>query len=555
MQQSETNVSGTTQPIDDHNLNEALTALGRAINIVSTYGIQHPAFKQAIESVHAAMQQLFSTRKRISIGAFNGVMTVDQVPVSATGTLLKSLERRLVRLGVTGLRIARNISEDELSCLVELLACNEADDFDSGIGAAALSHITSENTRYEAVHEGETVANKGDLAGVAGNGVLVLDDDLGGAGSGNGDGGGGSSVHVGQIVAFLKGDIESDADGVGEELSELASDPDRLGQMIMESVAIRQQASELSGESLSDVVLGCLRRTYSGLRKQPAFQTSEGVADLKKALLLLEESMLEKMRNLTGDSNPGLDREIVQAIREMDENLGFEMAATQYVEHRDAIEQNKEQLQSYVQAKGSGMAEELLANTDFPSSEWRRIVVESAGGQHEGANPPIAEGLSTLANVFEKLENLMKEETTDDNQVKDLLGQANDNLDDTISSTQEKLDSLSKQLKEEDTGTIGGQARKMNRKELLSSISEVAQELMQPLTAINASLEMMLGGYVGQITNEQQDMLNLASNSGEHLKHLMKELIAIVGCPTNKGVDNRFHTTSEEVVLMTKKEG
>ena len=90
----------------------------------------------------------------------------------------------------------------------------------------------------------------------------------------------------------------------------------------------------------------------------------------------------------------------------------------------------------------------------------------------------------------------------------------------------------------------------MSREELLTALSEVAQELMQPLTAVNASLEMMLNGFVGSITDEQQDLLSLAANSGEHLKFLMNMLVDIVGCPTNKGVDNRFHTTSEQVVLM-----
>jgi hypothetical protein len=61
---------------------------------------------------------------------------------------------------------------------------------------------------------------------------------------------------------------------------------------------------------------------------------------------------------------------------------------------------------------------------------------------------------------------------------------------------------------------------------------------------------MMLCGYVGEVTPEQHILLNLANNSGEHLKFLMNEMIFIVGCPTNKGVDPRFHTTSDEVVLM-----
>jgi hypothetical protein len=498
------------------------------------------------------MQALFMERKKVNIGAFNGVMTVDEIPIQTTGTLQKSLERRLTRLQITSLRIARGISGAELTQLAELLSSGEAAAFKMGLSTAGLSHIASEDTCFQVVRDGQTVANEGDLAGAGNNGVLMLEDELSDS-RGSGDGGG-SSVHVEQIVAFLKGDIDLGEANVGDELAALASDPDRLGQIIMESVAIRQSASELSGESLNDIVLGCLRRTFDGLRKQPSFQTSEGVADLKKALLLLEESMLDKMRNLAGDSNPELDRQIVQAVREMDEKLGFELAANQYIEHREAIEETRNQLKSYVKAKGVDEAEELLENTNFPPSEWRRIVVDSRSGNGADGmdNPPIAAGLSTLATVFEKLESLIKSNETDGGRMKALLGQATDNLGNTVDSTKEKLDSLSKQLSDsgEDTGTIGGQAKAMDRKELLSSIAEIAQELMQPLTAINASVEMMLCGYVGEVTPEQHILLNLANNSGEHLKFLMNEMIFIVGCPTNKGVDPRFHTTSDEVVLM-----
>jgi hypothetical protein len=552
MQNTEQNQNTNFKPIKDDALLAALNALGRAINIISTYGNHHPAFQQSISAALISMHTLFLDRKKINLGAFNGVITIDNIPVESSGTLMKSLERRLIRLRITGLRIARGISEAELTQLAELLASTEASDFSEGINRASLSHITTETSRYEVVEEDQTVANKNDLAAMSGGGVLVLEDETGSGGTGGGDSDG-AAVHVDQIVAFLKGDIDLDEADIGEELSELASNPDRLGQMIMESVSIRQAASELSGESLNDVVLGCLRRTYDGLRKQPAFQSSEGIADLKKALLLLEESMLDKLRSLTGESDPELDREIVQAIREMDENLEFELAANQYVEHRQAIQENEKQLQSYLAANGTDAAEELISNTDFPNTDWRRIVVESQ--QPSGAGPalPIVAGLNTLTTVFEKLETLMKSDGSDNSQLKNLLGQATDNIDVTADATKEKLELLSKQL--DDTGTIGGHGLKMNRRELLSSISEISQELMQPLTAINASLEMMLGGYVGEINPEQRPMLELASNSGTHLTYLMKELIAIVGCPVNKGVDDRFHTTSEQVVLLEKKAG
>ncbi|WP_372808141.1 hypothetical protein [Pontiella sp.] len=539
-----------TKSIEDVDLQKALTELSRTINIITTYGENHPAVQQAASTAMDSMSRLFSSRKKVIIGAFNGNLTVDEVTVNADGVLLKSLERRLSRLRITGLKIDSGITEQEVAQLADLLSSKDAAVFETGMQQSQLNHISSEETRFAAVRSGQTVANTSDLAGLSSNGILVLDEELdeGGAGSGEGRG---PDIHVEQIVAFLKGDIEADSEGeIGEQLRELAADPAQLGKMILESVAVRQSVSELSGESLGDVVLGCLRRTFNGLRQQPAFKTADGMADLRKALLLLEESVLDRMRDLTGDSNPELDRQIVQAIREMDENLGFEMAAAQYMEHRDAIERNKEELQAYVKSHGVGAAEDLLSESDFPATEWRRIVVNRNKDTGNPSSPPIADGINTLANVFEKLENLMKSKSTDGATVKDLLGEASDNLDDTIYTTKEKLDVLSQHLKEDDIGTIGGQGRNMNQKELLAALSEVAQELMQPLTAINASLEMMLHGYVGDITDEQRDLLGLASNSGEHLKFLMRELIEIVGCPTNQGIDSRFHTTSDEVILM-----
>ncbi len=529
--------------IEDPVLSLSLNELGRSINLVTTYGRNHPAALNALSKTADAMKELFASRKKLIIGAFNGVMTIDERTVATTGTLQKSLERRLVRLRITGLKISSGTTPDELAKLVELLASNDADIFSQTLSSSGMEHISSENTQFQAVHDGQTVANESDLAGMGGNGVLVLEEDI--EESETTVHGQEPSVHVEQIVAFLKGDIDADTGDVGDELSKMASDPDKLGRMIMESVAIRQSVSQLNGESLNDIILGCLRRTFDGLRKQSSFQSSEGKAELKKALLLLEESLLEKMHALTGADNPELDRQIVQAVREMDDTLNFEVAAAQYMEHRDAIEKDKEAMQRFVQAQGTEMAETLLQGSGFPGNDWRKIVVES--GRSGGGSTSLSDGLSTLTSVFEKLEKLMKSESADGTTVKDLLGQANENLDDTLGNTKEKLAALS--------STIGGQAHNMSRGELLSALAEVAQELMQPLTAINASLEMMLHGYVGHISEEQKDLLMLASNSGEHLKFLMDMLIEIVGCPVNKGVDNRFHTTSDQVQLLKDAEG
>ncbi|MCF7848792.1 MAG: hypothetical protein K9M45_08090 [Kiritimatiellales bacterium] len=525
--------------IEDEVLLGALTALSRAINTRATYGETHPAFQQAFDATYAELQKLFLKRKKVYIGAFSGVMTIDEKPVNIQGTLLKSLEKRLTYLEITNLRIASGISEYEFRTLVNLLANKEAEEFRVGMKAAGLSHVANEQSVYQAVREGHTVAHKGDLAG---GGVLVLDDEMSG-GDGEGSGGGASTVHVEQIVAFIKGDVGVEAEDVQDDLKELAADPDKLGQMIMESVAIQQTTSELSGESLSDIILGCLRRTYQGLRKSPAFKGADGKADLKKSLLLLEESILEKMRDIAGPDQPELDRKIVQAVREMDENLDMEILATRYVEHRAAVERSEKKIASYIRSKGMHAAQEVLADAEVPPKDWHRIVVQSNRDTTQGGtSAPTDANLGTLALVLEKLEHLMQSEGTDNGLIKELVDHASSNMVGLVDSTKDKLDKLAKRIQssDDDTGTVGGNSEGMSRTELLSEIAEIAQELMQPLTAINASIEMILCGYAGELTPGQKDLIILASGSGDHLRDLMYELITIVGFPVNLGTDERY---------------
>ncbi len=225
-------------------------------------------------------------------------------------------------------------------------------------------------------------------------------------------------------------------------------------------------------------------------------------------------------------------------MNEMNEILEIEFAAKEYIEHHTALNKSEEKLQTYIKQNGADATKTIVDQIDFPKTDWQRIVM----GVNPSKNSSIPEGMEALIIIFYKLERMSKLRDSDETTVKNLLGQANENIDETLLSTKEKLASLSKQLEKEgnESKTIGGKGGKMDREELLSSIAEVAQELMQPLTCINASLEMILGGYVGKLDKDQHEMLTIASNSGENLKFLMNELIKIVGFPSNRGVDRRF---------------
>lgn len=559
--------SGIGKELKDTTLLGALTNLSRAINTFRTYGEQHPVFLATLRDTQSSLNELLLCRKNIFLGAFHGMITIDDKPFDASNGLINSLEKRLELLQITSLRISRGTSDKELKQLIQLLSEQDPAQFKASMGSAGLSHIDAGETTFQAVHKGEHIisgdnpASSGtttpDLgfsqasAGGGGamapsNGIIDLDQEFGEASEPP------RSVNVDQIVAFLRGDVDLE-DAKDETLSEMMTDPSKLGQLIIDSVAVRQTATSINGESVNDVVLGCLRRTYDGIRKKPNFQNTSAKADLKKSLMLLEESILDRLGKLSGDANPQLDREIVQAIREMDDALSFEIAASRFVKQDKELELSREQMAAYIQANGIQKAEESLKEAGIPEAQWRRIIIESEkvnagtgaiqGGANSSNSGSAQDSIGALAMVLEELETLMKTEQSSPKAVKTLLGKASESMEAAVSQTHEKLDHLSQQIQTEsfvDTGTIGGHSLEMNRKELLSSIAEIAQELMQPLTAINASLEMLLEGFIGDLSPEQSDIVSLARESGDNLKYLMRKLVEIVGIPINKGIDSRF---------------
>jgi hypothetical protein len=172
------------------------------------------------------------------------------------------------------------------------------------LSGAGLSHVEMSDVKYVALHAGETKTGKGG----------------GGSGSGTGEI---LSIKVNQIVAFLKGEAGAEITG---EVKKMLSDPERLGQMIMEAANIRQTAISIhDGESPADIVVGCLRRTYGGLRKESEFQSAQGKVNLNKAMMLLEKNVLDKIHAALGAHHPEIDRRIFDAIREMEEEQKFDV--------------------------------------------------------------------------------------------------------------------------------------------------------------------------------------------------------------------------------------
>ena len=528
----------------------ALLMLGKILHSASIYGIDHPRTRQATEQAYHSMTTLLTAAARMNLDLVDGALRVDGKLADTRGPFVKMLESRLAAMQVTGFALVRGMSAPEFEQLVRLIATAKAGEFSQRVRGGQVRHVETSEVTYQAVKKTEAVVDRDRLkhAG-AGGGAFVLDLDgegtesgpfeskgAGGGGRGGGDYGELPEYQVRQILAFIKGGTGEGSAAVQAGLDKIASDAEKLASLVMEAAAIRQTDPGLAmGESVSDLVLGCLRRTFEGLRNSPILASEEGRASLRKSLLLLEKTILDKVHAFMGRGDPSVDAQIGAAIREMPDQIEMDALAAHYMEHRAAVQQSEKRILHYIQTKGPQVFEGTPIETGLPPSDWRRLVVKGAlaeGGGPGGLSMP--EGIGTLALVLERFDALLRGGRADEGEVRKLLGEVERNVESVAADATHRMDQLGRELAR-DAGqeTLESHGAAMPRERMLARLAEIAQELLQPLTVVNCTLTMILDGYSGEVAPGVGDLLKLASSSGERLRELMDRLISIVGYPVS----------------------
>jgi len=520
-------------------LKEALNIFGKMLNIALIYGMNHPSVKDPLAETHCAFESALKDSPQVTIGLFNKALTVNDKIISEYTIHLRALERRLVSLNIPQLIIRRGLSLDELAQLIGALCTANAKTgttLKEKLEEAGLSHIKTEEVEYVAQHEGEHLIGKGGCN---------LDE----TGEDEKDGNNAAekehepepepppTVHVEQIVAFLKGETTS-SETPSADLEQMLSEPEKLGQLIMESAVIRQSAQSLDdSESLADIVIGCLRKTYEDLSCQKKFKSARGKTSLNKAMLLLEKTVVDKIRNAIDDGQPEVDEQILSALHEMEEERQVEILAARYAEQHKKLTRAETEIIRYAREHGEKKARELLDAAEVPENEWRRLLASSRnGGSRNGGGNGNSSGeaidMGTLAIVLDKLDNIMHLDDVPPAMMSVVMKEARNDIQDVAAQFEQKVEELEEQAELYEKEPEGC---KMSRADLLLEISQLSLKLAQPLTVINASIEAALQ----QLSNPdfQKELLELAHESGLSMKDLMERLTAMVGYPTLQEAD------------------
>ncbi len=364
---------------------------------------------------------------------------------------------------------------------------------------------------------------------------------------------------VGEIIAFLKGSVNPAAEAeasISIALRDAASDPGQLASLILRAVDVRQQETPLAGgETLSDVVVGCLRRAVGGIKKAPGGQTQKAQRDTIRTLTVFEAQVLDRMHKLA-DEDKAQDAEmenIKSAVKEMKLQVEAESIASQFAKQKSAAADAEKTLAKFIARNGPDNLEaagvrEMLLESGLTPEGWNRLVVTSkqragkgdkgkstgsGAGDGGGTDSQLTALLANLAVVLDKID----DDKDSDGGFARALARVDGEVDRLIAQTDSKITALAEAARRiaiEDAqmaGKAGGAETgtdELSKRRLLGLMAEVISEFRQPLSVINSSVTMLQTPGVGTLTPVQEQLVALVGKSQTRIGALAERLARII---------------------------
>jgi hypothetical protein len=307
------------------------------------------------------------------------------------------------------------------------------------------------------------------------------------------------------IISFLSSCGISPATGVAGDIRQLASDPEKLADLILKTVETSPGVTlPENEETLVRLIADCIQKVADQLLADPALKTQKGRKQTKRSLLLLEKALAGRLETLAGESSA---KALTARLTELAEELDLDALASQYMKGRRAAGKAGEKLGKLIErihADPEQLAElqEHLIRDGLTPEGWQELTNRPAGGDTT-ASPEIQNLIAETAKQLSLLSRL----------------------------TGTRLSRLRDQLGAEDS------PRQLSRREVLEILAELTQEISQPLTIVNATIELITSLRVGPLNDSQLELLGMVAESGDRMTQLVDSLMRIAGTPTTLNPD------------------
>jgi len=505
---------------------DLIQVIGQSLNMVILYGVDHKVARNAMHLSHAVLAGFIERHGPIHFSVAEGDLLVNGL--SATeASLAGSLAGRLTKLSLLSFVIEPGFSREEQQKLFTVLlsAPTQSGATRNGadlVTALGFEHMQAKTFAYRRVDES----------------VIPVPDEIKPAPEVTPPSP--PAPNLDGVLAFLKDDATAEDPRAAEDIRQLASDSEKLAELILRAVEVRARMSNLAeGEPLTDLIVGCIGKVVGQVATDPAIKTQKGRKQVKRSLLVLEKALLERLHAFAGkDAVKAAERVIEAAAEELD----VDALTSKFIKSKQAADESAGKLRRVLERTGNdpAQAEELrerLMEQGLTPEGWRELKIDAkaagSGGEGQGTETG---GIKTLALLLARFGETIDQSVSAPPgppapETKSLIDDVGRQLSAMAEATEQKIVSLKAMLAGADT------ARPLPRKLLMETLAEIAQEINQPLAVITGTIAMIRSQRSGPLNETQGEILSMAAASADRMGHLVSCLTRIAGTPASMTPD------------------
>ncbi len=494
---------------------EVARALGLGLSQMTLYGPDHAVTRDALTQTYSRLDAATASLGEVVLSWPEQDLILNGKIVPQRNALVQGLVSRLRELDISALSFQPGITAGELEKVLQIIGRNvDATESYSSLEQAfqshGISHVVIREIRYEAVEAGQVVTDA-DRAGDAGDHQAEHD----------------------IAVAWLNDEPGQDDSVAAMAMSAAMSDPGRMSDIIVDSA--RSGEDPQSVESVAARILSNIRRAYDALRTGDFYQGSKGRKELARNL----DALGAELVNRTGDDVPAeCGPDIANLIGGMMDSLMVESMAADVARQRRVLGENEKRIVRFLKSKEESevdleMLSSQMEEAGLSAMDLKRFLREGGMSGGGGGSGTAQGGLSDAVSSMQGLA-AGGASGIDENRMMKILGEVESQIGLFMAATEDKVRGLEEKIKtmrEDGEGKAGANSAE-EQKEMMRILAEITQEICQPLSVVNCSIDMVREQKLGDLQKSQIDMLDLAATSGQRLSTLVDRLSEITGMPT-----------------------
>lgn len=579
---------------------ELIRQLAMAFNCLVTYPAGHKLTVQGLQDTHAALQRVLTRTEAVNYALANGVLYADGRKLEFRAPLVANLLRKCTAHGVDNFALVRGMSQAELQTFLELLTKPEDRSRPPGAFSQALAGQAVQNIRVRTgkmllVTDDDVLLRKKELEKKLAEAKTPVDQIVAFIRGEEVP----SPTQVSADVASMATDADKLAELLLKattvtEQTAAVEDAETLESIVIgsirrlcDSVTTSPQARTQKGRRDLQRTLMVLEekiveklRTLAGVTDRLVEATSavfeEARKDLqvdalaaeylakRKAIENAEKKLLTFLKR-KGQQEEGLAGQLKDRLLEggMSPDGWKELVVRSRPATGPGPGPGGPAAGAGVGAgPGAGGPEPGAGAGAGPGPGGSEAAAESGAGAGAGAGQGPGEGgdaeptqtwaahlesVNVLAMLLTQLDSLLNpvRRTAEGKPRKEALNEVVDKVDEHLDSLVTQAEQriavfadIARRIQEVEGSHREDVEKLLSRKEILAILAELVQELRQPLSVLTCSNDMILSGWLGEITDEQRSMLAMSASSSQRLADLVNKLENISGLPPGTHPDD-----------------